>query len=211
MLLRLAEKAFRPARFPFPLMHVDTGHNFDEVIEYRDRRAARAGRAPDRRQRAGLDRPGPRRRGDRAARVAQPAADGDAARRDRREPLRRGHRRRAPRRGTGARQGADLLLPRRLRRLGPQEPAPRGLGPLQRPDRARRAGARVPDLQLDRARRLAVHRRRAARAARRSTSRTAARCSSATACCYAVSDVRAAAAGRGPVRGRACATAPSAT
>jgi sulfate adenylyltransferase subunit 2 len=39
VLLRLAEKAFRPARFPFPLMHVDTGHNFAEVIEYRDRRA----------------------------------------------------------------------------------------------------------------------------------------------------------------------------
>jgi sulfate adenylyltransferase subunit 2 len=36
VLLRLAEKAFRPARFPFPLMHVDTGHNFPETIEYRD-------------------------------------------------------------------------------------------------------------------------------------------------------------------------------
>jgi len=38
VLLRLAEKAFRPGGFPFPLMHVDTGHNFPEVIEYRDRR-----------------------------------------------------------------------------------------------------------------------------------------------------------------------------
>ncbi|HEV8105540.1 MAG TPA: sulfate adenylyltransferase subunit CysD [Gaiellaceae bacterium] len=38
VMLRLAEKAFRPARFPFPVMHVDTGHNFPEVIEYRDRR-----------------------------------------------------------------------------------------------------------------------------------------------------------------------------
>src|SRR5437764_12090619 len=36
VLLRLAEKAFRPARFPFPVMHVDTGHNFPEVIEFRD-------------------------------------------------------------------------------------------------------------------------------------------------------------------------------
>jgi sulfate adenylyltransferase subunit 2 len=36
VLLRLAEKAFRPARFPFPIMHVDTGHNFPEVIEFRD-------------------------------------------------------------------------------------------------------------------------------------------------------------------------------
>ncbi len=36
VLLRLAEKAFRPAKFPFPIMHVDTGHNFPEVIEFRD-------------------------------------------------------------------------------------------------------------------------------------------------------------------------------
>jgi sulfate adenylyltransferase subunit 2 len=40
VLLRLAEKAFRPGRFPFPLMHVDTGHNFPEVIAFRDRRVA---------------------------------------------------------------------------------------------------------------------------------------------------------------------------
>jgi sulfate adenylyltransferase subunit 2 len=43
VLLRLAEKAFRPGRFPFPLMHVDTGHNFREVIEFRDRRVAEIG------------------------------------------------------------------------------------------------------------------------------------------------------------------------
>ncbi len=43
VLLRLAEKAFRPARFPFPLMHVDTGHNFPEVIEFRDRRVDELG------------------------------------------------------------------------------------------------------------------------------------------------------------------------
>jgi sulfate adenylyltransferase subunit 2 len=43
VLLRLAEKAFRPARFPFPLMHVDTGHNFPEVVEFRDRRVAELG------------------------------------------------------------------------------------------------------------------------------------------------------------------------
>src|ERR1041385_4714378 len=42
-LLRLAEKAFRPARFPFPLMHIDTEHNFPELIEFRDRRAAQLG------------------------------------------------------------------------------------------------------------------------------------------------------------------------
>jgi len=43
VLLRLAEKAFRPGRFPFPLMHIDTGHNFPEVIEFRDRRVAERG------------------------------------------------------------------------------------------------------------------------------------------------------------------------
>ncbi len=43
LLLRLAEKAFRPGPFPFPLMHVDTGHNFPEVIEFRDRRVAELG------------------------------------------------------------------------------------------------------------------------------------------------------------------------
>ena len=42
-MLRLAEKAFRPARFPFPLLHIDTGHNFPEVIEFRDRRATQLG------------------------------------------------------------------------------------------------------------------------------------------------------------------------
>ena len=42
-MLRIAEKAFRPGRFPFPLVHVDTGHNYGEVIEFRDRRAAELG------------------------------------------------------------------------------------------------------------------------------------------------------------------------
>ncbi len=43
VLLRLAEKAFRPAPFPFPLLHVDTGHNFPEVIAFRDRHIAELG------------------------------------------------------------------------------------------------------------------------------------------------------------------------
>src|SRR4051794_41981312 len=37
VLVRLAEKAFRPGKFPFPLMHVDTDHNFQEVVDFRDR------------------------------------------------------------------------------------------------------------------------------------------------------------------------------
>jgi len=43
VMLRLAEKAFWPAPIPFPVMHVDTGHNFDEVLGYRDRRVAELG------------------------------------------------------------------------------------------------------------------------------------------------------------------------
>jgi sulfate adenylyltransferase subunit 2 len=43
VMLRIAEKAFYPSRIPFPLMHVDTGHNFPEVMDYRDRRVAELG------------------------------------------------------------------------------------------------------------------------------------------------------------------------
>ena len=43
VMLRLAEKAFSPAKIPYPMLHVDTGHNFPEVIEFRDRRAAELG------------------------------------------------------------------------------------------------------------------------------------------------------------------------
>jgi sulfate adenylyltransferase subunit 2 len=43
VMLHLAQKAFWPARIPFPVMHIDTGQNFDEVIEYRDRRVANLG------------------------------------------------------------------------------------------------------------------------------------------------------------------------
>jgi sulfate adenylyltransferase subunit 2 len=43
VLLRIAEKAFRPSPFPFPILHIDTGHNFPEVLEFRDRCVARLG------------------------------------------------------------------------------------------------------------------------------------------------------------------------
>jgi sulfate adenylyltransferase subunit 2 len=43
VMLRLAEKAFFPARLPFPVMHIDTGHNFDEVLAFRDHRVAEIG------------------------------------------------------------------------------------------------------------------------------------------------------------------------
>ena len=43
VMLALAERAFAPAKVPFPVMHVDTGHNFDEVLAFRDRRTAELG------------------------------------------------------------------------------------------------------------------------------------------------------------------------
>lgn len=43
VVLRLAEKAFRPGKLPFPLLHVDTGHNYEEVITFRDQRVAELG------------------------------------------------------------------------------------------------------------------------------------------------------------------------
>ncbi len=43
VMLRLAERAFRPARIPFSVLHVDTGHNFPEVLEFRDRRVRELG------------------------------------------------------------------------------------------------------------------------------------------------------------------------
>ena len=43
VMFHLARKAFWPARVPFPLMHIDTGHNFDETIEFRDRLAKETG------------------------------------------------------------------------------------------------------------------------------------------------------------------------
>ena len=165
VLLRLAEKAFRPAAFPFPLMHVDTGHNFPEVIEFRDRRVAELGeRLIVASVQESIDN-GRVVEETGTARVAQPAADGDAAGRDRRARLRRGVRRRTTRRGARAGQGARVLLPRRLRPVGPEEPAPGAVEPLQRAHPQGRERARVPDLELDRARRVGVHRRRAARGA----------------------------------------------
>ena len=86
VLLRLAEKAFRPGRFPFPVLHVDTGHNFPEVLEFRDRRVRELGERLIVAKVAGLDRRRPRARGvgpAQARHVAQPAPDRHAARRDR--------------------------------------------------------------------------------------------------------------------------------
>ena len=158
------------------------GHNFPEVIEYRDKLVEEMGAQLIVASRAGLDRQRPRDRGDRPARVAQPAPVGDAARRDRGARLQGRLRRRPPRRGAGPRQGAHLLASATTSASGTRRPAPRAVEPLQRLRQAGRARARVPALELDRARRLAVHRARRSSSCRRSTSRTSARSSSATGC-----------------------------
>ena len=55
VMAHLAAKAFHPAHIPFPLVHIDTGHNFAETIEFRDGVRARLQRAPHHRQRARFD------------------------------------------------------------------------------------------------------------------------------------------------------------
>ena len=67
VMLHLAAKAFCPARIPFPVMHVDTGHNFPEVLEFRDRTVEQLGVRAGRRERRGVDRQGPGRASGRTA------------------------------------------------------------------------------------------------------------------------------------------------
>ena len=159
VLLRLAEKAFRPGRFPFPLMHVDTGHNFPEVIEYRDRRVAELGeRLIVASVQESIDNgrvveeTGPRASRNRLQTTtlldAIEAHGFDAAfggaRRDE-------ERARAKERIFSFRDDFGTL--------GPQAPAPRAVVAVQRAHPAWRERPRLPAVQLDRARRLAVHRR----------------------------------------------------
>ena len=161
VLLRLAEKAFRPAPLPVPAdarRHGPQLPGGDRVPRPAGRRTRRAA---DRRLGPGLDRQRPRRsrrRGPRASRNRLQTVD--AAGRDRRARLRRGLRRRPPRRGARPRQGA---------RSSPSATtSASGTRKRQRPElwnlyngRIRQGEhvAGVPDLELDRARRLGVHRR----------------------------------------------------
>ena len=161
VMLKLAEKAFWPAQAPVP------GHARRHRPQLR--RGARlprpAGRASSAcrlvvAQRAGRRSTPAGRRGDRTHGDPQPAPDRDAARRHRGARLRRRLRRRAPRRGEGPRQGAGLLVPRRVRPVGPEEPASGAVEPLQRPAPQGEHIRVFPHLELDRAGRLAVHRAR---------------------------------------------------
>ena len=208
-MLRLAEKAFYPARIPFPVMHVDTGHNFPEVLAFRDKRVDELGvQLIVASVQEAID---DGTRGRAAGRHPQPDPDAGPARRAREAPLHRDLRRRPPRRGEGPRQGAGLLLPRRVRPVGPEEPAPRAVEPLQRPDPRGREHPGLPAVELDRARHLALHRARGASSSPRSTSPTSARSSSATGCSTPSTSSCQPKAGEDGRRRRRSATAPSAT
>src|SRR3954463_13248976 len=145
VLLRLAEKAFRPARFPLPILHVDTGHNFPEVIEFRDRRVRDRGErlivasvqeSIDSGRAVEETGPGASRNRlqtitllDAVAAHGLDSPPGGARPRQGRAPP---PRRPPPRRGARPREGARVLVPRRHRPVGPEESAPRAVEPVQR-------------------------------------------------------------------------------
>ena len=156
VMLHLARKAFYPgaAAFPADARRHDVEVPRDDRLPRPDgggsRHAAhrphqpggREGRAQPVRPRAELH----ARHEDRGAEAgARPAQ------------VRRGLRRRAPRRGEEPRQGAHLLLPLGEPRLGSEEPAAGALAPLQHARPRRRIDARLPAVELDRARHLGLH------------------------------------------------------
>ena len=155
-MLRLAEKAFYPAKIPFPLLQVDTGFDFPEVLETRDNWVNRLGvrlivASVEEAIANGIV-------VDDGKTSRNRHADRHPAQRHRGERLHRRLRWRPARRGEGPRQGARLLPPRRLRPVGPEDAAPRAVEPLQRPHPRRRAHADLPAVELDRARHLALPR-----------------------------------------------------
>ena len=156
-MLRLAEKAFHPGKIPFPLLHVDTTWKFREMITHRDRTAEELGveLVVHTNQEGVAQGINPFDHGSKnytdimktqALKQALDAGGYDAAfggaRRDEEKS-------RAKERVYSFRD--------KHHQLGPQEPATRAVEPLQRPRAPGREHPRLPDVELDRARRLAVH------------------------------------------------------
>ncbi len=158
VLVRLAIKAFHPAKLPFPLMHIDTTWKFRDMIAFRDRFCARERPRPDRAHQPGRRREEASTRSTTAARSTptimktQALVAGAADAR-----LRRGVRRRAPRRGEVARQGARLLLPRQVPAVGSEEPAARAVEPVQRPRSTRARASACSRCRTGPSSTLAVH------------------------------------------------------
>jgi hypothetical protein len=155
-MLHLAKKAFFPAPPPFPLLHVDTTWKFRDMYALRERMARELGmellvyRNPEA-EALGIN---PFDHGSQihtdlwktqGLKQALDQYGFDAAfggaRRDEEKP----------------RQGTHLQLPQSAAPLGPEEPAPRALAPVQRAQAPGRIDPRVPAVELDRARHLAVH------------------------------------------------------
>ena len=157
VMVRLAQKAFHPGKIPFPLLHVDTGHEVPRDVRVPRQLLQRDRGRPARLPLRGSHRSGHRSLGPGHGEVLRAPQDPGAAERAEGGRLRRRVRGRAAGRGEVARQGADLLVPRRVRPVGPQEPAARALEPLQRPHQQGREHPRLPALQLDGAGRLALH------------------------------------------------------
>ena len=121
----LAVRAFAPGKVPFPLLHVDTGHNFIETIDYRDWMVKTLGLGFGGALCARQHRQRPRARGDRQIRQPQRAANSHASRRNRRAEIRCLHRRGAARRRKGAGQRAHLQRAQRVRPVGCPTPTAR--------------------------------------------------------------------------------------
>ena len=174
-----------PAPVPFPILHVDTGHNFPEVIEFRDkhRRAATAcGSIVASVQESDRRRPCHQGVRPRTAKVAQPPPDhGRCSTRSKSGGFDAVVRRWPARRGASARaKERVLLLPRQIRPVGSRRTSGPSCGSLYNGRHPQgRAHPRLPDLRLDRARRLAATwRAKRSSSYRRSTSPTSARWSS---------------------------------
>ena len=157
-MLRLAQKAFYPGRIPFPLLHVDTTFKFREMIEFRDQQAARVGAQAHRTHQP--------RRPFGTAPTRSGWARRSAARCSRRGRCSMPCRRRSfdaafggARRDEEKSRAKERVYSFRdaLGQWDPKNQRPGAVEPLQRPRGQGREHPRVSALQLDRARRLAVH------------------------------------------------------
>ena len=143
VMLRLAQKAFHPGPIPFPLLHVDTGYKFREMIEFRDAlHGAARGQADRPPERGGA---GGRGQSVQAGDVAvlRAAEDAVAARRAAARGVRRGVRRGAAGRGKVPGEGEDLLLPRLAMGSGTRRTSGRSCGTFTTAGSSRARSIRV--------------------------------------------------------------------